>query len=440
MSYFDSLSSWQNANTAISNHQAENENANVETKAQTMEQKFANVDKLLGESGGGIGGLGGGVHIGMRMYRKAQKAKQAIEDAKGKVQDGIQKVKDLKGKLNGDKPDGNSNNADDEGAKGANEEPPNTKDGTPDTNEPAKTPQEEPKSAGDDKPQAENEAPDNSPQELDTDPNQENLLSKTDQAKADFKSAQDTAQTDTSGESSLGNQASDASARLSETGSSATEPAGVAEKPQLDTIGEEPEGDFGGGEAGQQGIGESADGGARLGQNPAEGANEELAPKPDTSGFTPTEDGQGMTNNFKSADTGGDSSAVDDIASKVGDAKDAISGVKDTISGVKATGNAVMNTTTDALAQTGEKVGTSVAKVGLESTEGVLDFLGPIGEIIGAGLALGTFFHDLFGKKGLTKKQENAENAPQTISQASGISTASMGTAQEKSNTVGTQV
>ena len=48
MSYFDSLSSWQNANTAIANHQAENENANVETKAQTMQEKFANVDKLLG--------------------------------------------------------------------------------------------------------------------------------------------------------------------------------------------------------------------------------------------------------------------------------------------------------------------------------------------------------------------------------------------------------
>ena len=379
----------------------------------------------------------------MRMYRKAQKAKQAIEDAKSKVQDGIQKVKDLKGKLNGDKPDGQSNNADDEGAKGVNEEHPNTKGETHDTNEPAKTPQEEPKSAGDDTPKAENEAPDNSPQELDTDPNQENLLSKTEQARADFNKQSDTAKTDTTGESNVGSQSSDASARLSETGSSATEPASVAEKPSLDTIGEEPEGDFGGGEAGQQGIGDSADGGARLGQNPAEGANEELAPKPDTSGFTPTEDGQGMTNNFKSAgdDAGGDSGGImDSIASKVGDAKDAISGVKDTISGIKATGNAVANTTTDALAQTGEKVGTSVAKAGLESTEGVLDFLGPIGEIIGAGLALGTFFHDLFGKKGLTKKQENAENAPQTISQASGISTASMGTAQEKSNTVGTQV
>ena len=430
MSYFDSLSSWQNANTAISNHQAQNENANVETKAQTMQEKFANVDKLLGESGGGIGGLGGGVHIGMRMYRKAQKAKQAIEDAKGKVQDGIQKVKDLKGKLNGDKPDGQSNNADDEGAKGANEEPPNTKGETPDTNEPAKTPQEEPKSAGDDTPKAENEAPDNSPQELDTDPNQENLLSKTEQARADFNKQSDTAKTDTTGETTEGAVDTESSIASKVGESAITKPAPVAQASKnLDTIAEEPEGNFGTGEAGAKGAGDSA--------------NEELAPKPDTSGFTPTEDGQGMTNNFKSAgdDAGGDSGGImDSIASKVGDAKDAISGVKDTISGIKATGNAVANTTTDALAQTGEKVGTSVAKAGLESTEGVLDFLGPIGEIIGAGLALGTFFHDLFGKKGLSKKQENAENAPQTISQASGISTASMGTAQEKSNTVGTQV
>jgi len=90
----------------------------------------------------------------------------------------------------------------------------------------------------------------------------------------------------------------------------------------------------------------------------------------------------------------------------------------------------------DVASSAGKKAG----EAGLEATEGVMDFLGPIGEIVGAGLALGTFFHDLFGKKGLAKKQANAENAQQTISQSTGISTASMATAGQKSNAVGGQV
>ena len=72
--------------------------------------------------------------------------------------------------------------------------------------------------------------------EVDTDPNQADLLSPQEQAKADFESAKSTAETDTSGEESLGRQASDSSANF---GKSGAEPKSVAEEPQLETIGEE---------------------------------------------------------------------------------------------------------------------------------------------------------------------------------------------------------
>ena len=238
----------------------------------------------------------------------------------------------------------------------------------------AAAPPEEPKSTGGAEPKAEDEAPDNSPQELDADPNQENLLSKADQAKADFNSAKNTAETDTSGESSLGGQSSDATARLGQTGSSATEPASVAEKPALDTIGEEPEGDFGKGAEGETGVGEGTDGSARVGTNASETTNLENAPRPDTSGFTPTEDGQGMTNNFKSA---GDD-AVDEIGSK------AAAAVSDA-----------------------GKTESTLAKVTAVSSE---DDWNPIGLVITAGLAIGTLFAGIFGhhRDGLPKHPPNA--------------------------------
>lgn len=72
--------------------------------------------------------------------------------------------------------------------------------------------------------------------EVDDNPNQADLLSPQEQARANFDSAKNTAETDTSGEESLGRQASDSSANF---GKSGAEPRSVAEEPQLETIGEE---------------------------------------------------------------------------------------------------------------------------------------------------------------------------------------------------------
>lgn len=72
--------------------------------------------------------------------------------------------------------------------------------------------------------------------EVDDNPNQADLLSPQEQARANFDSAKNTAETDTSGEESLGRQASDSNANF---GKSGAEPQSVAEEPQLETIGEE---------------------------------------------------------------------------------------------------------------------------------------------------------------------------------------------------------
>lgn len=159
---------------------------------------------------------------------------------------------------------------------------------------------EEPKSTGGAEPKAEDEAPDNSPQELDADPNQENLLSKADQAKADFNSAKNTAETDTSGESSLGAQSSDATARLGQTGSSATEPASVAENPALDTIGEEPEGNFG-----QYGVGKAGDSSLRIGTDASE-VKDVTGASASTSVVTTGGDAAGAAGGGKAAEEIGD--------------------------------------------------------------------------------------------------------------------------------------
>lgn len=67
----------------------------------------------------------------------------------------------------------------------------------------------------------------------------------------------------------------------------------------------------------------------------------------------------------------------------------------------------------------GEDVGKSLGEriagtLGADSvTEGVLDVLGPIGEIAGVGLMLGGIFHDIFGKKAQEKRQQQQEQQAQ---------------------------
>lgn len=215
-------------------------------------------------------------------------------------------------------------------------------------------------------PKGDDEAPDNSPQELDADPNQENLLSKADQAKADFNSAKNTAETDTSGESSLGAQSSDATARLGQTGSSATEPASVAEKPALDTIGEEPEGNFG-----QYGVGKAGDSSLRIGTDASEVKPE---PSPNPADSVPKPEPEPSPS---AAEPGDDFERIEPLSEE--EAAKAAAAVSDVGKG-----------------------GSTLAKLTAASAE---DDFNPYGLVITAGLAIGTLFAGIFGhhRDGLPK-------------------------------------
>ena len=81
--------------------------------------------------------------------------------------------------------------------------------------------------------------------------------------------------------------------------------------------------------------------------------------------------------------------------------------------------------------------GSSLLDSGLEIASTALDFLGPVGEIAGAGIALGGFFHSLFDS-GESKKESDDEDAPTDISQGGGISSTSLQTQSQTSTQVGT--
>ena len=404
MSYFDSLSSWQQAGNAIQQQQEDAEKEQREQKAQGIEQKFDYVDKVLGEAGGGLGGLGGGFHIGVRMYRKGQKkvadAKKAFDEAKAKLNGG------------GQKPE-----ADGEGSKTPNEHT--------------------------SKPNGQEDQPP--------------------EGKPKFEAGESE-----QGEASLGESASDAQAPAP------AEVKQVSEKPQLDDIAEDPNEGMPSEQVKEPPEPPSepkpSDGSEDFPEAPKPpepkvelGEEPDLLPKPGTSGLNDgvsemkSSDGSlriGQQPNAESitkepnttASTEGSSeittsgadeagTVVDDLASKTGSIVDKVKGtignISDKVSDLKST---VTDGAGDMLKAGAEKIAGQAGKDALESASGVLDFLGPIGELLGAGLALGSFFHDLFDKKKMEKKQQEAESTGQiAIPSAGGISTTSMTVASEKS-------
>ena len=67
-----------------------------------------------------------------------------------------------------------------------------------------------------------------------------------------------------------------------------------------------------------------------------------------------------------------------------------------------------------------------------------LDFLGPIGEVVGAGIAIGGFFHDLFGGSSEEDKEKQDESTPGVVSGSGGISSQSFKASSQTSLNVGT--
>ena len=80
---------------------------------------------------------------------------------------------------------------------------------------------------------------------------------------------------------------------------------------------------------------------------------------------------------------------------------------------------------------------------GLAEAGGVLDFLGPVGELVGAGLAIGSLLRDVFVHKKIEREKERAEGGAgehPLVSGNVGMSVASAQQAAKETNVVGTLV
>lgn len=181
----------------------------------------------------------------------------------------------------------------------------------------------------------------------------------------------------------------------------------------------------------------SEDGSVRLGQS-AESINAQNAGNLAEKGVDAGADGakQGITalqqgGNQIAEQTASKTSAITDsvsnVASKASNAGDVVSNI------ATNAGKTIL----DSGAKTGAEIGSSAI---MDSVGAGLDFLGPAGELLGAGLALGSFFHDLFGDNKRKKEEKEAVDAPTDISQNEGISTDSIASASTKTNVVDTLV
>jgi hypothetical protein len=85
-----------------------------------------------------------------------------------------------------------------------------------------------------------------------------------------------------------------------------------------------------------------------------------------------------------------------------------------------------------------KKVG-SIASKGLEEASGVLEFLGPIGEVVGAGVALGGLFRNIFEHKKIKSEEAKAgAGRGDLVETAGGMSENNLASASKLSSTVGT--
>tara|TARA_R110000744_G_scaffold288032_1_gene399117 strand:+ start:820 stop:1884 length:1065 start_codon:yes stop_codon:yes gene_type:complete len=354
MSYFNSLNSFRDAQQQIQQHSIDVENQQKDAKANSIQEKFDYVDKVMNESAGGVAGLGGGFHIARKVYKKIKKTKQDAEDAINKAKDLKDKAQGKEGEPDGDKP--------------------------PDGEEGSEAPKQEMTGDGEDVEGVEGKV-------------------------KEFQQAETKTQDVPEG----------GDAKPSEMTKEAPEPPDAA-KPTEDF----PEAPKPPDEFNADGVRGGDD--PRLGTNSSsevstEGAKSDLNVKPTEA-------------DAKVAGSEADSSSATDSM---------VDGAAE-----KAAGGAGKSFVKDAVNSGMEKLGVDDSikagvNSGLEVAGEALDFLGPVGEIVGAGIALVGFFRDIFDHKHLMKKEAQAKLGGGIASQ-SGISMTSLQSAGTQSLQVGTLV
>ncbi len=462
MSYFSSLSQYNDTKNAVAQHTQDAEQAVKDAKADASQKAFEGYSQLLESAGGSTTGLAGGFHVTRKIYKKYKALKQAGKDAKDALAKGKQDAKDQDAE-------------DDAQADEELGEPEEFEEGS--TTETTGTAQETSelidKGSTETKPNTQGEELDAEAEDKDAEDAlpepadfEEGSSTAEDVKGSDTFASQSDAPTDNTRSFDFNTQGADTVEDLkpSTTAPSVMEDddlnsgfrvsnvnaqnleQGNTDMLSKDEGGQEPTQQTEGQLRNPDNLGEEPDA-EKTGVNQLEGdepADEDL-PDPVDYELKSTETGGG-------ADTGGKAvevSAEDQeqtggfqAGAETTDADLTTAGSADRIEQGAQAFKDITPTPKGALgldADAGDlaDAGSSLLTSGLETAGTVLDFLGPVGEVVGAGIALGGFFHSLFDS-GEEKKESDDENQVTNIAQGGGISAESLKTASQSTNLVGT--
>jgi hypothetical protein len=393
MSYFNSLSQFQQAQEAIQEHTQSMEQEALASKAQDLQTKFDDIQQRHEQLAGAITGFGAGIHGARRSYLKVKKGFQSLQE----------KAQNLKEKLTGEQqgtPDGENTGR--EGGENPNE---NQANGTEDTDVPAgdRVAQEDvdEQVADTDNPVDPVPHDDNVGDRQNLDPNEPDPAS----ADADLPAPEFAPPPPPNQEPQL--QANEEDPIVAE-----------AERPM--TEGQSYLEDAVGGNLQAEGGGEARE------ITDAPNVAEPEAPPVDAEGEG--SNGAGATDNAGNgtrdlANGGENSGTINDLSQEGGDLAD----------------NTLKEGAEDMISKAGGLLG-DAGSTALETAGAVADFLGPVGEVVGAGIALGTFFHNLFDKPKEDAQEDAIQKAPTAIAGKAGIDTSQLSTGNLKTNAIGTLV
>lgn len=389
MSYFSTLSSFQDTQNNIEGHAQDVTDRMKATAKQGIDDKFNFVDNILGKTGGGIGGLGAGIHATRRIYKKVQGAKKLASTIQQKAQDARDAVTRASG---GDT--GSKTNSGDGGTRAEDTDTGANTNATPDgvgTQTPQANAQTQPSSNSN---SASNTSNDGNPA-------------------TDAQATND---------SSVAGNSSEASGGVSQT----AEQSVIDQLPNIDDL-----------QGATGGISKSItpqtqpslqSGTQQTGIGGGDGASTRPQLQPDAPNPTPDPAGSGSTppkSTNPNTDIGGAGGDADGGASGgVDSATNALNDVKGVAQ--KALGD--ISSTADSLMPTLSGVGTA------------MDFLGPIGEIAGAGIGIGELFYNLFNKSHETTEEDQAQSAVSSEGQKGGIDIANVVHSGSVGGSVGTMV
>lgn len=481
MSYFDSIAQFSQAQSAIQDQAQQVQQEYKDKKAQGIEEKFDYVDKVMDQLGGGIGGLSGGIHLTRKIYKKIKTARSKVQEARQQARDKLS-GRSENNTTNEDPP--NSHNAT---ANGEEDQPSNSQlklkpdeagqevgGGTEKLDVPSgpegapKAPDEPTARVGDASGGDGGGGGGGAKRGLDQqEPTGEGggAQPKPSEAKLDAPEPP-TASKPAEGLSDLDKLTNEEAESLFKepdvpVKSAPSAPADVPDIPEhlvgTDTVSSWKRG--GGSLFGDKPAENPADlgGGAQpkpQAQADGGGGGGGAQPKPQAEGGSKATSGEAgaepQTEEFRSilAPPDAPSGGLPDVIAQRGgamsdtlnDARGVVSKVGSKITnGVDSIGSAVNDVKSSVGGAIKSAVGDDVLNVVSKAGE-VLDILGPVGEVVGAGIALGSFFHNIFDKKKKEREEKEAEDKPMNITQSGGIDTTSMNLASVKSNVVGTLV